>query len=696
MKKFFLLVLLSIGSRISAEDLAADLHRNLVEKRPDGLLVVRPPEVPDDMNNPWTPEVREAHIQQVNRYLNTADGLSIKGSTYFENEKQWYGNAMFKFLATGSPKALKVLQEQDHQHGEWHRETAGIDYYACFTLKHQIRKYFQFGPGLDPEYRDRMFRGAKAWTEKDPLGRDHYAFDPDRRNQGWGPNARNSWVDVRTTDNLAWMRNAAVYLMAEETGNREVAGIYKDRIRKFVVALYRVGTGEWDSHNYLSHTLAPIHSLYDFAKDPEVRLLAKAALDHYYTAAAIKYRKGNWNGPNKRDYNAVEPMEGSPAIFSIPFGDNPLLEEADYDAIHLVGSAYRVPMAVLALARKQGLAGTELFIHHAPYSAPRLGQDDVDPEYHETQYIGHNFQLGSLARGTREPDANGFKIVADDPDTGAEMLQLVPGPDPTFPGSPQYQKGKLVGRGRVAQFRNLALYLVEGTDTPWTWVVPNTTRVEQAGSVLFLRHADTWAAFHPINVDLQGPDPEKTRKIRQRTQRVKLKKNQLDPPPADVLPDSIEPDDQGRIWGLKATPRHPGYQALSASGTGEGFSGWAVEIGEPQTHGTYADFKSAVIDKAKLDASALEDGRVLYQGSKGNRIEIRANAPLDETPVLRNGEARSFGAPRAKYRNADPGEPAPVHQDWGGGTLRVEAGGHVFTGTVDEDGRVRFDNDTTP
>lgn len=691
--KINLFILFSLfTSLVFAQNPAKILHEQLVSRRPDGLLIVHPPAVPETMNNPWTPEMKEAYIHQVNRYLAKAGDLQITGSTYFENEKRWYGEAMLKLLATGDAYSLEKLQEQDHQHANWHRETEGIDYYACFTIKHQIRKYFQFGSALHPEYRDQMFKGAKRWTEQDPLGRDHHAFQPSKKNQGWGPDARNSWVDVRTTDNLIWMRRVAVYLMAEETGNTETAQIYKDRIRKFVVALYRVGTGEWDSHNYLSHTLAPIHSLYDFAKDPEVRLLAKAALDHYYAAAAIKYRNGNWNGPNKRDYNAVKPMTASPEIFSIMFGENPLLEEPDYDSIHIIGSAYRPPMAVLALARKQQMAGTELFINHAPYSPPGSGDFNVRPAYHETQYFGHTFQLGSLARGTQERDANGFKIVVDDPETGAEMLQVVPGSDPNYPGSPQYQNGKLVGRGRVAQHRNLAIYLVEGNDTPWTWVVPNATQVEVEDNILFLRHAQTWAAFRGLNAKMLGHDPERSLALRTRTRRVKIRNKQIENPPKWIVPGSMETDERGRVTAKRTDPRYPAYQALSASTDGEGYSGFAVEIGEPQTHKTYESFKSAVKSSSKLDTSGLTKGRVVFTGSQGKRVEIRASEPLEGSPVLRDGEVYRFEGPWVKYRNADLDKKAPIHQDWEGDTLYVEAGGFVFTSTVEENGEVNFEN----
>ena len=102
---------------------------------------------------------------------------------------------------------------------EWHRETDGIDYYACFTLKHQMRKYFYFGDLLEPAYRKQMFTGAKKWTAQDPMRRPHYAYQGQK--EGWGPDAKNSWVDIRSTENLYLMRVTSVYLMAEETGNKD-------------------------------------------------------------------------------------------------------------------------------------------------------------------------------------------------------------------------------------------------------------------------------------------------------------------------------------------------------------------------------------------------------------------------------------------------------------------------------------------
>lgn len=73
-----------------------------------------------------------------------------------------------------------------------------------------------------------MFDSAKEWTKQDPLNRPNDFFQ--NKKEGWNVESKNSWVDVRNTDNLRAMRECSVYLMAEETGNKETAKIYKERL----------------------------------------------------------------------------------------------------------------------------------------------------------------------------------------------------------------------------------------------------------------------------------------------------------------------------------------------------------------------------------------------------------------------------------------------------------------------------------
>lgn len=660
-----------------------------------GLRVIRAPEVPEQDRNPWSDAREAAFIRNYNRYLDhIAQHRALKVNTYFENEKKTYGLVMLTRLI-GEDRAIDTLQVEDHQRGEFHRQTAGIDYYACFTIKHQMRKYFYFGHEFAPEYYQRMTEGGRAWTEIDPLGRPHYAFNPERAGQGWDPYARNSWVDVRTTDNLQMMRETSVYLMAEATGNEDTRQNYLRRLRRFVQSLYRTGNGEWDSHNYLGHAMAPLHNLYDFAQDREARLLAKAGLDWYYTTAALKYWRGNWNGPNRRDYNAVRPQQGSaPLTFGVHFA---ALHEPfsvpmhlDGDEVHVISSAYRPPEAVLRLAERRFPRPLEIWGDRPHYDAAIHGQWDRPPANHETHYYGHHFQFGTLRRGTNGADINGFKILVEDSARGAEMIQCVPGPDALYAGSPKYQQGKLVGSGRVGQFNHSAIYLVRHQGaTPWRWLLPNAVTMEQRDGVTFLRAEQTWIALRPIAMTFDGEHTEQTAAMRVKSKKVRYNQRRHADVPAEELF-----TEGNRQYFIQHSPRYPNYWVMGGTGAGESrYSGFAIEIGEPQTHGDYASFVDGVLAQQSLDISQLADGTVAFTDSRGQALNLTFGGEFS-----RNGEVRDYGQPWANFRPADGGN-APVRQDWLSGTLSVSVDGAHFTCTVADDGQVTFSNrldDDTP
>ena len=570
-------------------------------------------------------------------------------NTYFENEKRDYGFLMAHVLGGRREEALLKLQATDHQHEVWHRETMGIDYYACFTLKHQMRKYFHFGDLLDPAYKSHMFEGARRWTERDPLLRPHYAFTGP--GPGWGPDVKNSWVDVRSTENLYLMRVTSVYLMAEETGNRDTAKKYKDHLLRYTASLYRVGIGEWDSENYHGHSVAPLLNLHDFAKDPVVRRAAKACLDFYAAAGAVKYYRGGFNGPTKRDYNHAQPFGGSAAnALWLWFGDHPTgkTEHWESDEVHQITSSYRPPLAVVHLARRNFKKPCELFAAKPSYTATTQGQLNARPEYLETQYFGHHYQMGSLTHGTSTDggDVNGFKILALDNANGAIALQAAPTKAPLFVGSPQYQTGVIAAPNRVAQLNNLALWLAKDGGAPWLWVLPDSVAVSHRDGVTFLKADRTWVAIRGIRTSLFHSDPDLTR--------------------------SLLEDKQSRFRG---------HQVVSAQGTGGGFSGMAIEVGEAESHGTFGKFQAAAI-AAELDLSDLDTGAARYRSADGNHLGIHWNDnPLD-LGVWRNGKRRDL-------RNPGLYESEVIRSAWGSGILEVTAGGHAFRCEVTENGLVK-------
>lgn len=613
-----------------------------------GNLRIHALPIPQEACNSWSGEEEEGFWKRANEALDHWNFQGKYGNTYFENEKASYPRAFIDLIKGNRGPALAFLQGDD---GDPHarRATLTVDWYPSFTIKSQVRKYFFFGADLDPAYRKKMFESAKIWTAVDPWNRpnDFYKGQKD----GWNVESKNSWVDVRNTDNLRAMRECAVYLMAEETGNGETARIYKERIRAYVTALYLTGMGEWDSANYLAHTVTGYLQLHDFAKDPEVRLLGKAALDWFSTAAAVKYFRGNWAGPNKRDYNNLPAFVGAPGDFWIYFGDTPRgPEHPEADLVHWITSAYRPPAAVMALARKNFPKPVEILASKPSYDGwyRRPGGEEA-PMFHETVYISEGFQVGTLPGG-HEGDVCGFRMASVDSGSGSEIWIL----STALKGYVGGIATATAGGDRIAQFRNLIIYANPKGDIPFYFLVPKDVVASASGGVVFLRAASAWVALTPLHAKPEGFDAAAT----------------------------------AEACGGKRPM--PGNQIWTARGTGEGPAALVLEIGDAASHGSFDAFRKAVLEKARLDVSKLGEGEIHYTGSTGTRVGLRLQA--EGLPVVfRNGKIHDWDTHRALYAGADGSRSNPVSLGWKEGALRVEAGGWSFTGTLRE-GRYSFTN----
>lgn len=648
-----------LGLLAAAPAIQSDWTLERMVTREGGEVVFHHRPIPAALRNPW-PAAAEAEFQKRAAGIIAAQAkLTGKGTTFFESEKRFYGYRMAHILGGRHEEALRALQAEDAQARDWHRHTRGIDYFACFTLKHQMRKYFYFGDLLESEYRRRMFEGAKLWTAQDPLRRPHHAY---AKATGWGPNAKNSWVDVRSTENLFLMRVTSVYLMAEETGNAATAAVYRDKLLKYARTLYRVGIGEWDSENYHGHSIAPLLNLYDFAKDQEVRRAAKACLDWFAAAGAVKYLAGGFNGPGSRDYTHAQPFGGSAAsILWGWFGDTPSPNTHwESDEVHLITSGYRPPWAVANLARKRFAKPVELFASKPHYSATTSFDAESPPAFLETQFIANTYQLGSLSCGTPPgvSAVNGFKLLVRDANLGSQILHAAPVEDPNFCGSPLYQKGKLNTENRVAQYRNLAIWLARDGRAPWLWVVPDSARVEHQQNLTLLDLGRTFVAIRPLGTSVFREDAEKTQAARE---------------------------------GKKA--RFAGHTVLFARGQSESFCGFAVEIGEPPEFENFAAFRAHVL-QSKPDSAELQRGIVRLKTSDGKHLGFHWQDDPNDLGVWRNGTRHDWKRhASAIYRSNPADSESPIRADWGEGTLTVTAGGASFSGEVDGTGHTKFHNE---
>jgi hypothetical protein len=427
------------------------------------------------------------------------------------------------------------------------------------------------------------------------------------------------------------MRETSVYLMAEETGNEATRQIYKSKIKRYVSALYNIGMGEWDSEVYHGHTFAPYLNLYDFAQDTEVKQWAKMALDWLSMAASVKYYRGGWGGPVKRDYGGSNGVMRSHAgrTFWLYFGDTPVPNNRpELDSLYLITSGYRPPLAVVELARKNFNKPVEILASKPLYENWKPGNNQ-SPGYWETQFIGASYQMGSLVGTFPDGDVAPFKLMAFNQHKGVDFFVANTGKNGVKPGK---NPGDEIG-----QYRNLLIWL-RPADQAFFWQLPKTAKVEKDDNIWFIQLEKTWLALRLIN---------------------------LSSPEMIEIPNSPYPDDNT-------------YQALP---TGNNYAGFALEVGEAATQGSYENFKSIFKQKSQVNLTQINQGRVLFKGSQGQSLQLTYNQ-INLLPMLiRNGQKHDWSKNFALY-NSLSRDNSPVSLGWKEGKLTVKAGKYQFSNAL--------------
>jgi hypothetical protein len=460
--------------------------------------------------------------------------------------------------------------------------------------------------------------------------------------EAWDPGVRGGWVDWRNTDNLRSMREVSVYLFAEETGNELVRKVYRERIRRTARGFYGVGNGEWDSPAYIGLTIQGYLMLYDFARDPEVRLLAKGILDYLSTATALKFFHGGASGPNTRDYGTWASGGGGGGSrawstwLPVTRGIKPPGGYTDM----LFFSAYRPPAAVVALAGDEVTKPWEHLASHPVYNNWVPGGDDA-PAYHETLYRSRDFQVGTQVEGGSY-DGSGGKIVLAHPERGCDYFLVTS----KTKGNPC-----VGGNDRIAQCRN-ALIWASHAAKDWRLMFPADAVIEREKGIVFLKFTRGWAAIHPLRCELGEPDAALIKPFLGKT-------------------------------GADAGGGKPLQTALPAKVTGDGLNGFAIELADGLHFADYAAFKAAVLAKAKAQ---LAGNRAEYVAASGARVALTWDGQAKLPAVERDGQPHDWEKHRALCQNG------PATLGWKEGRLVVEAGGRKFTGVLDlPTGTYRFE-----
>lgn len=626
-----------IGSVLAFAASAAPAAEGPVSTIDDnGVVTIHTWPVDEAFANP-TDEAFEARFQQFyNEILRgetrSKDGSwgGVSGNRYAENEKRSYPSAMMHVLAGNVETGMNFLQAEDQpQTGHDNTHTEGIDLYWGFTIKGQVRKYFQFGHLMADDYRQRMQRAIKAWTTGHPRFTPHPHYKKYHPNeQGWGPNRfGHRQVDGRRTDNLYAMSTTSIYLFAEESGNEETRARAKSEILGYVWALYNIGHGEWDSIAYHSHVVAPYLSLYDFAKDPEVKMAAKLALDHFFTAAALKWQRATYLGASKRDYGGGSYHQmgnGFTYFFNLYFQDSDKVH-FEPDHIHAMTSGYRPPPAVRALAAREFNRPVEILATKPNYENWKEGASDR-PRNFETIYIGQHGGMGSVIDPGGNGDLAPFRIVLNRGSNDTDVVALAPD-----------NKLNTKRKGsQIAQFANLLVWMSDQRDKPWHLYRGEGTTMEEHDGVTFIKGDKAWLAIRRHGV---GDFADLT---------VKGKAS---------------------LGNSKAQWSSAEHQAA--------WNAISIEYGEMGQYDSFADFRKAVTSKGSM---VIDEGQrqVTLTGSDGRVLVTRYNDANDLPVVIRDGEERDWNDPAQWALWRTVGDDTVVDLGWKDGALTVQAGGHTY------------------
>lgn len=250
---------------------------------------------------------------------------------------------------------------------------------------------------------------AVNWGRFYPIFKD--ALTPETRKKlAVAADRHNSYVGAPGTENhkVMWYTTANVlpyYIEGDRFARMPKMDAVKDRkawLRQYVQRLYAAGQGEWDSSSYLVYDLNGMLNIYDFCPDQESRLLAKAVLDFYVAAYALKYTDGCFCGPNQRGHVSGPIANGADRTGWLWWGCSftPTAERlrGSLTAVHAITSGYRPSKVLCNLAHRN----LPVLPFEARNSKPSYWQGTEEPnanQYRETVYVSKHFTMGTLWNG---------------------------------------------------------------------------------------------------------------------------------------------------------------------------------------------------------------------------------------------------------------------------------------------------------
>ncbi len=578
------------------------MQRRAPEPDPEHAVPAEPPEPPSFVAAPG-PEMAhewEAGFAERRRLLIEQIAENYRPTDWHDRGKYSFPKALARFYLHGTEdgEGNAYIAEYAEESGRGYRF-----FHFPFVGMSRLMKEFPEAPAL-VEHRDEFLGRILTDTS-------HY-------------NA----LTAEGTENHVGMSRTSGYLFATEA--REIPGLaataedWEARIKAWALdwarKIYHVGTGEWDSSVYTTYNLIGWINLHDHAHDAELRATARAVLDFYAAAIALKYTQRVYGGPESRgttDY--TRRSSATEYLGWLWFGQAAEVDEPEFwrtseyiQSIYAALSDYRPPAAAVALARKE-------FPRPATYVNTKPSYLLTRPaESVEVFHIGATYTLGSVFTPYGGWANSSYGTV------NWKMVLENPGGAPGIVWGNGGMKSDRHGRGRnpFDQFAQHESVLVQMTRVP-----ENAAAIRDEVNALI----DEWKVAFRRDFEKRWDDDTDHNPVGRGGQ------GSLDDAPRShiFLPADAEVIERdGVVFAAYAgtwlavrslgndLPRKSDGR-LSDHGTPGSLAGFVLEAGDFLTHGPFLDFQRAVLDRTALDRSRLADGRVVYTDLAGREIDVR-------------------------------------------------------------------------
>jgi hypothetical protein len=212
----------------------------------------------------------------------------------------------------------------------------------------------------------------------------------------------NAWTS-EGTENHNNMTRPSGYIFAQHALDfpddfpdaKEKLAMMKEWMQWWSKQMFATGTGEWNSSIYMAYNIIGWLNVYDFARDPEVRDMAKAVLDAYAVEMALHNSWGLLGGSEMRGVGANMDGRSSTAYCNwVWFSDqlqavNGFGGSQYIQAVHAVTSSYRPNALITRFATQK----PEIPAYYKG-SKPSYCFEEAS-FVKQTYYVDENFTMGN-------------------------------------------------------------------------------------------------------------------------------------------------------------------------------------------------------------------------------------------------------------------------------------------------------------